>query len=507
MAVTPDMLTLFDAARLVQRRTRVDTSEGLGYLAGDVWQEGACWIGPRLAAGDGSQELLAEIRRVLGAANLARELVERHVAGVVGREPAWSIPGAPDADLEALTAWWDRRGVVLLIQGALAQALAGEAPVLRLLVPTPPAVRPATLEAALEAVALEVLPSTTATVLDDAAAGLHLACAVYDASARTLGGLLGRESARRTAEIVYRDAVGRTVIRAETDAGPDPEAPATDPLPEAPATDPLPLGGRLTMHAIDDVPPLLTPTVRSLQRHLTRAITVMGRNMDVAGFVERIFIDLMRPGRRVPDASAPGGERFEPVPYQAGPGAANFLMSRSDQAGNPAGGSAVFRDPASPETFAQTIEVIVYQAHKEARQLHALIAGDAAPSGESRRQAAADFEASLGPSARAVESAVRWLVETAYALALALRGGAVPDGLRATATCTLSAGLTTIEEAAEIREGVGAGLLSRARYQTALGADDPDAEDAAIAEDDQDEGQELPEGQGQGRPADGEVTE
>jgi hypothetical protein len=137
----------------------------------------------------------------------------------------------------------------------------------------------------------------------------------------------------------------------------------------------------------------------------------------------------------------------------------------------------------SPDSFAGAAAVLVFQAHKQARQLHALISGDAAPSGESRKQAAADFAASLGPTSRAVERAVRWLLETAYAYAVYLTGGAVGD-VRATVTCNLSAAVPTSEEIKEVREGVGAGLLKRARYQALQGVDDSEAEDEAIDKED-----------------------
>jgi hypothetical protein len=59
---------------------------------------------------------------------------------------------------------------------------------------------------------------------------------------------------------------------------------------------------------------------------------------------------------------------------------------------------------------------------------------------------------------------------------------APPDDLRAVVTMILSAGVASVEEIKEAREGVGAKLLRRSRYQTAAGVDDPQAEEEAIDE-------------------------
>jgi hypothetical protein len=228
------------------------------------------------------------------------------------------------------------------------------------------------------------------------------------------------------------------------------------------------------MHAIDEVPTLLSPSLLGIQRQLTLTLSAMGRNTVTAGFVERVLLNAKRPV----DANG------DPLPYKAGAGMLNWIVGVAQPDGSIATPSMFVREPSPPSVFVETAAALVFHGHKEARQLHALLAGDASPSGESRRQAAADFLASLGPSARATERAIRWLLETAYALALALRGQAAPPELRAAVEMTLSAGVATVEEIKEAREGVGAGLLSRSRYQTTAGVEDPDAEDEAISGDD-----------------------
>jgi hypothetical protein len=480
MALDPLALTYTQAEQLV-RRPATDSLSALLYLSGDVWQNGEGWVGPRLlASSPGAAELLQEIRKSLAGVNLIRDLVGRHAAGVLGREPSWDLPGVAEADQEALTAWWDRvvmptppdeRAPILggQLGRALARALCGDAPVLRLRIIEGPPVR--TLDEALARLTLEVLPGAGACVIPDVEIPeddglppriIPVGVALLDAHAHTLEALMGQGAPDPVAEVVTLDPAGRTVLALGGDI-----------------SDPLPLGGRLTLYGLR-CPPLVTEALIGIQKQLVKTLTVMGRNTDTAGFVERVFLNAQRPGTEV--INADGTRTFEPAPYQAGPGTASWLVGVQDADGNVATPSALFRDPVSPATFLDTAAGLVFQAHKETRQLHALIAGDASPSGESRRQAAADFLGSLGPSARAVEAATRWLLETAYSLALALMGSKAPDGLRAVVTCQLSGTLPTVEELKETREAVGRKLLARATYQTAAGVADVQAEDEAIGE-------------------------
>jgi hypothetical protein len=454
--VTPADITLFNAEQLLDDRTvDVTVREVLAYVIdGDIWQDGTAWRGP-VPTGSDATTITAEIRRGLAGANLVGELVGRHVAGVIGREPSWSLAGLADADVEAVTSWWDRLGLIATLRLAVTRALCGDVPVLRLLVPVAPLRRPATFGEAIDMLAVDLLDSSQAVEIRDPGAGLYLGVAVYDATARTLGGRIGLAAPTLTAEMTYLDG-DATAVRVVGQNGDEITL--------------LPLGGRLTMHALDEVPTLAGQSICGIQGQLTLALTSMGRNTQSAGFVERVFLNAARP------VAADGSV----LPYRAGATTSNWLVGVPDADGTPVPVSMYVRNPSDPAAFTSTSDALIYHAHKEARQLHALIGGDATASGESRRQAAADFEASLGPTARAVERAVRWLLETSIAYALYLRGTATPPDMRASVTCVLSAAVPSVAEITEAREGVGAGLLSRERYQTLSGVDDPEAEDREI---------------------------
>ena len=62
------------------------------FYQGDHWQDGAGWSGPMPEPEHPLfRDLLLEIRRGFVSKNTISEVVKRHVAGVLGREPAWSL--------------------------------------------------------------------------------------------------------------------------------------------------------------------------------------------------------------------------------------------------------------------------------------------------------------------------------------------------------------------------------------------------------------------------------
>jgi hypothetical protein len=471
---TPDDLTLDDARTLVRSAAVTNdptVASAVAYtIDNDLWQGGTAWTGPR-PTGEGSAAILDEIQRKITAPNLPRTLALRHVSGVIGREPVYDYsPPIPPDDSEALTSWWDSRDIMQLWRDATLMALGGEIPVLRFVVPTPPTRNAVSTAEALGWLAVEVLPSSMARVISDTAAGVSLAVAVYDAGKRTLDGLLGRGITQDVAEIVSLDDAGMTVVR------------TTGALEDSVA---LPLGGNLTMHALDGIDPLVGQPILGIQKQITVACTVMGRNLETAGFVERTIYNAQKP------KDADGNE----IPYRAGAGMTVWLYGIPDKDGKITPPSQSIREPSQPDAFTKVADALTWAAHSEARQLHVLMTAGANLSGESRRQAAADFEASLMPTAKALEAAIRWLLETAYAYALYLRGATVPDGLRVAATCTLSAGIVPIEELRELREGYAAGLLSEQRYQSAAGVEDTEAEQSAMDADDDQPMEDTPNGE------------
>ena len=219
---------------------------------------------------------------------------------------------------------------------------------------------------------------------------------------------------------------------------------------------------------------------------LNLAKTMLARNVVLGGFLERIILNAQLPGEYVEDATTKK-KTFVPSPLKTGAGTTNVLagLPVSDATGRVTGyatPTVMYRDPVPVTTFNDTADAAYQGMLEEVHQLHAAIAGDATASGESRRQARADFEASLGATISEVEAAGRWLLETALAMAAAFANQPGRfDSLRATFTCRVDSGPISADEQKETRENVAAGLLSKETGMVRVGIDDTDAEKAKIA--------------------------
>ncbi len=497
------MPTPFDAltVRDAQRRMACDDEENeiaesaLAFAEGDHWQHGHGWVGPRpdhhLGHDDRPYEadyrhsmhhhLLREIRRAFISKNAIGEVLARHRAGVIGHPIAWKLtvsrplaqgesPTAAEQALiaeaeAALTTWWDQEGVVEELHEALVLLLcAGRAP-LRLYVPPGLLVEqadgsvtlpPGDLPAQLARIALDTPDRDEATVIEDdrtrAEAGIFLAEEEKGQPTLEVSALDGTET-------VLRIIAGDTV-QSETR---------------------LPLGGRLLVYELER-PVLITAQVLSLQKLLNLSLSMLGRNVVLGGFLERVFLNTQMPGEFRTDPHT-GGQVFVPHPLDVGAGSINVLQGteiRDDATGQVTGyanPSVVYRDPVPVQTFADTRDIAYRAILEETQQAHALLSGQGAPSGESRRQALADFLSSLRLTAPAIERAVRWMLETALHLGAHFAGQ--PGrylGLRVVTTCHLDTGPLAADEAKQVIDLVAAELLSRETGMARVGVDDSDAE-------------------------------
>jgi hypothetical protein len=206
---------------------------------------------------------------------------------------------------------------------------------------------------------------------------------------------------------------------------------------------------------------------------LNLAKTMLARNVVLGGFLERIILNAQLPGEYVEDATTKK-KTFVPSPLKTGAGTTNVLagLPVSDATGRVTGYATptiIYRDPVPVTTFNDTALAAYRGMLEEVHQLHAAIAGDATASGESRRQARADFEASLGATIAEVEAAGRWLLETALALAAAFSNQAGRfDALRATFTCRVDSG------PARISKRNGSRISCRTRWREACLLPRPD---------------------------------
>lgn len=481
---------------------------------GDHWLSGEGWIGPRPAANElGGAAVLARIARAFISKNVVRELCDRHTGGVIGLEPSWKlttrrplgkveieeeVETAPPTDEQGATAprpvvkkmvdeeptaqesalideaeavlteWWDERGALGVIQDAVINALLAERGVVRLYVPPgllkEGKIPRGDLAESLRRIYIHAPTPEQAAVYTDpliaAKAGLY----TYESE--------DEKDRTDRAEIVALDDAGRTVIRVfggQQDA----------------ATEPLDLGGYLTIAQIERSQ-LITPQIRQQQALLNLALTMLGRNVEVGGFIARILFNAQLPGSFVTEN---GVERFVPDPIQWGAGVTNNFLGAEirDDTGRLTGYSTpsyVREEPVDPSTFLLTKEAAYRSMLEEAQQLHALIAGDATASGESRKQARADFEQSLGDTMTQVNRLGRWLIEATLAMAAAFSGqpGKFKE-LRAVFECRIDSGPISAEDLRLIHElSGGQPLFSQETAMSRAGVDDVDAELVKLSE-------------------------
>jgi hypothetical protein len=456
---------------------------------GDHWRNAQGWVGPlpptpgetdedRDAVAKAHALVMGEIQRGFVSENIIAEAIDRHAGGVIGRVPTWMVtlvrpvgaeekPTQEESDLiaeadAALTRWWDehdlheelRQMTTTLLWATLDKR--NEAG-LQLFVPPAYFTDPQT----------RTLPK--AKSIDEALSRLWAECApagalrmVTDPLTMQKAGLyakqvtpLGATAPNTVYELSYLDDKGNTVVKVWHVGEAEPQ----------PAT--APLGGAL-LHHVATRPVFFGESVRRLQYALNKSLSMMSHNENVAGFVERTVIN----------ANIPDGLQFGPL-------MTNFLVSETveDADGNERAlpTSVIYREPSPPDTFARSQHAYRMAILLQVWQLHALLSDDGTTSGESRRQALADYLASLLVTAPAVAMAGRWLLTTALRMGAFLMGSAGRyDSLRVDFTPRLYVGPVPADEMRVVLEMVEGGLLSQEDGMSRIGVDDPAAMRTAI---------------------------
>jgi hypothetical protein len=483
----------------------------LDYFNGDHWQQGVGWTGPTPpregSAGD-FNTIMTEIMKSFVSKNCIREIVERAISGVLGHEPSWGMTvrrklaqdetPTPEEQVlideaEALlTDWWDARGAFDALVDATTRALLTERGHLRFYIPhafvnPDGSLRPGTPEQWARRLAIHSPESGQAGVFIDPNSLQEVGAYVYT----DIKGM-------RHTEIVTLDGEGeeaRTIVTEVTDttltlndlASLNMNTSRTT-FGEQGAFD---IQGNLTIGELKMML-LVTEQVRKLQAMVNQALTMAQHNVNLGGFLERVILNGQYPGHFEDVAGATGSDgkprrKWVRDSYEVGAGAVNFITGLPTY--DPITGSLtgytnpsiIYRDPVDPTTFMSTVHMAYRAILEEVQQIHALVAGDQYPSGESRRQARADFETWLRKIKRPLNKTGRWQIETALALIAFCSGQAGRyASLRATFSCRVDPGPATAES---IRAGIElnqADGLSNENMMVWGGVEDPDAERAKI---------------------------
>lgn len=480
-------------------------------LDGDHWLGGVGWIGPRPGPSeDGYNETMALIHQGFISQNTLLEVVDRHVAGVLGREPHWSFAPRralkPDeeanaeeaaliAEAEAVaTEWWDVRKIQKVLQEVTRTLLYARRATLRLFVPRGKLRSTNIVDETGRAKTVKVVDAAdvpeglrkiyTDTPLPEKAA------VVEDPDSRELVGVVlytqgqnvtGSGSPAEVAELTYlaeERASGQplTIIRqASKGAG----GPAVR----------LDFGGRLTMYEVSRVP-FITSQMVQLQRALNLALSALPRNVITGGWLERVIANAQMPGAFVTDPTKPTGKRWVPSRHVTGAGSTAYLKGLKNVDASTGGESYAtpsiqWRPPTPVDPTVEAQEALYRSMLREAKQEHVLMTQSVNASGKSREQARADFEMTLQPTAAELNTLGRWILETVLAMAEAFAGtpGKYTTTLRGVFDCVIDTGPITAEERTSIDASVTAGTLSRETGMALEGVQDTAAEMARIQRD------------------------
>lgn len=527
------------------------------YHAGDHWQGGEGYIGPRPAGDDpNAQNLWSLLERAFVSKNVVKEMDDRLANAITGQEPDWSvtvrrplkkvkkqvpdpafIPPAEDPQrpapmiddpaglmvdedltpdeenrideaMAALYVLWDKRKPLDVLRRFIVRRLWGGRSYLSLFVPpkfrdAQGFVRPAKdfneamgriffrepdICDAVKLIDPVTMDEVTLTRYERGASKIIEICFVDD-SGRTFVGTLTATATpieAQTGVIAPARALGFSPKQLPA-SPPEVEAAAlaADPLPNVELSDPMDLGGHLTtFEAAGD--PFITPQITSSNSLVNLALTIAGHILVESGFSELALTNVELEMERIPDPRAEGGYREVPKALKRGGTVVhNFVGVQSigkdgiTQFATP----GVHKFEPTPITVCKDGKEIGYRnCLEEGHQLHALISGDAAPSGESRIQALADFVMNALPVKSETDGTGVWMLECGLAWAAILAGkpGYFND-LRVNYNSRIYLGKITPEERAAVISEVQAGLRSTESGMILIGIDDPAAEKSLIA--------------------------
>jgi hypothetical protein len=502
-------------AELQARSTALGSVEKM--VNGDHFQNGAGWNGPGLSSNDDGYNVYQQrLKDKFTSRNLLAEVCSRHADAVTSIEASWSLvprrelgtvdvtetPGGAatpatssqrdtatsneqaliDEATAALTTWWDGSGVWQAVQQA-AETLQWAALKPRLAVA---ALRAYIARSAVIAGQVPTAPLAEVMAAIRIAHHSPLACGVARDSdgMATLGFFAYQDDEQNNVlELLERGSSDDVVLTIDTQGK---AQTIVYPIKTLPIVE------------ITTARPLITQQAKEQQRLVNKTLTMLSLNLDGAGMVERVISNAQLAGSWV-NASGEevtedvAGARFVPAATAVGPGTMTAFQGLPIM--GPDGSVAGYTtpnvqrfEPISTATFTEASALQLSVFYAEVKQAHMLIAGDATASGVSRQQAVADFKASVGITAKAVEKALREL------LMLVLRWGAyleAPDNptawgrfdrlLRVQVECRLSTSQPTSEDNNDTRASYDKGLLSQETAMNRIGVEDPAAELARIA--------------------------
>lgn len=414
---------------------------------------------------------------------------------------------------DALSDWFSQRDVILAVKRIFRRRLLGRRSSTRLFVPAKfqSAKAPKTLADALQWIALDEPTAENARVdLDlltrDEMSVVKVYTSREDKTGQVEIGFVSDAGDTYVGVLKSSGAEIQSGIPLATNTTPDRTLPALptsfttdgDPEDDEPTGDqqlaqikplfsflssPLKLNGQLLVYELKGEP-LVTNQVWSLNASLNLALTMADHVLVESGFSELALTNVELETEDIPDPTAPGGKRKAVKPVRRGSGVVNAWVGVEQQGATGETSYATpgvhFKEPTPVDVHVTGVELFYRAILEECHQIHALIAGDATPSGESRRQALADFVSETLDWRSELEAFGRWLTETVLYLAANLMTDDSLLQLNAQFGTRLDVGALSSEEQTALLAQVDKKLRSRKSARALLGIEDNTAEEEQI---------------------------
>ena len=447
------------------------------YVQGDHWQEGDGYSGALMQSTDERYGLwLADKERTFVSMDILSEVRKRERWALTGKAWTWHIQDengepideATEKELDGyLTNWFEKKQVVSTVADCIEHSswsgdrgFPGRG-MLRFYIPevrlNNGRAEAENLGQALELIELESPDSGTATVIEDA-----------DTEYEPVGFISWKEEKGgeeiERAELVYVNEQGMTVL--EILAG------------ESTGTSEINLRKKLTMYELKR-PLLITESLRSQQKSLNHALTAFQSTVSAAGWPEDFFIGVFPPGKWV--QAADGTETYVADPIDRGPGRTHFFQPVT---GKDADGTEKAIQSGSHSKSQQASPHLFTEAKKDARenilasvfQEYTSLTGLAQASGEKLQLAKGDFEASVTDMANETRLMIRWVIETALALAESITGVTEPTEYNVFVDVRIDTGVVTTEHKIQYSQLVNEKFISRLTALSEAGYNQPEAE-------------------------------
>lgn len=277
----------------------------------------------------------------------------------------------------------------------------------------------------------------------------------------------------------YNETQDRTVLRIVREGQDVPAPPVM-----------LRLGGRI--HYIEvQLDPLITPQFLENQMAYNTSSTMILRNTELAGWLERYGINIEPPFDLVDDPNRPGQKMRKYATVKPGPGTMmawqQTTIKSRDQNGNLLSEQALGKpeygrfEPVSPDALIAATDHHKLNMFSEVGQLYVLMGKDATATGRSREVAMSDADTIRAETVAVTEDVIGDVCETFLALVGALSG--TPgryDRIDVTGTVKSRIVPPSSEDRKADRDDVAAGIISKATARQRQGIDDPAQEDAQI---------------------------